>query len=450
MPRSSPRPTKSFGLVRLVMGLSMFTSGCAHAQAKSELSDAIEARSGAAIDLERKPDDPPSLPPGVVLGDGLSRDEAVAIALWNNPTLRVELTRIDAAQANLSGAKRPTNPSLRLLFPISAASFAGLLTWPIETLATMPGRLALARNDLDATRDQIVQTSLDLTRDVRLAHADWSLAHERLSVLQELLAGRAEVLTIVEAQAALGDLSQAEIETARAEAAIANDERERAEGAVEIAEARLRTAIGFGLDEIDLTFAPEPLAALPAAPLAALELDASEQRPDLHAAELSIARAKTGLRLERAAMFNLAGVAQLSGRALQAGVQFGLPIFDQNQAGRGRAKAEAEAAAWRQRALRERIVGEVREAHARFEQALDSHQRYADEIVGSRERALAASREAFELGERDFTSVLLAQQSLDLARLRLVELCADARRAHAELERALGGRLVGGKEPEQP
>ena len=39
--------------------------------------------------------------------------------------------------------------------------------------------------------------------------------------------------------------------------------------------------------------------------------------------------------------------------------------------------------------IQDPFSGEVREAHARFEQALDSHQRYADENGGSRERALA-------------------------------------------------------------
>lgn len=418
----------------------MLESACAHDHAR--VLDDIEARTGGRADLQREPDDAASIPPGVSLRDGLDRDEAVAIALWNNPNLRAELTRLDAADAELAGARRPTNPTLRLLFPVGAGVFAGLLTWPIETLATMPGRAKLARLRQAASADAVVIASLDLTRDARLAHANWVLAHERLALRAALEGERSQLLAISEAQASLGALSEAEAETVRAEAAIAADELGRARTDVALAESQLRSVIGWGLEDIALTVAPEPLDALPASPLARAQAAASERRPELDAARLEVELAHVQLQLERAAIFNLAAVGQLQGSALQLGPQSSLPIFDQNQAGRGRARATLAAAGWRQRALRERIAGEVREAHARFEQALRSHERYRDEIVGSRERTLASARRTYELGDGDFAGVLLAEQNLDLARLRLVELGADARRAHAELERALGDRLT--------
>ena len=301
---------------------------CAHASAESEVVDRIIEREGAAVDLEREPDDAVTLPPGVELGDGLGRDEAVAIALWSSPSLRAELTRAEAAEGELAGAKRPTNPTLRLLFPVGGgASFSGLLTWPIETLATMPGRIAVARRQLATTELALVQTSLDLARDVRLAHADWVLAHERLELREEMATQSAELLAIVTAQAELGELSQLDRETARAVAATAVDELERARTDVTLAESRLRTRLGWGLDAPfsgELKVQDEPLANLPGTPLAELER-VGESRPAFELAQLDVNRARTQLELERAAMVGVAAVGQTSGPKLQFGPQLVLP-----------------------------------------------------------------------------------------------------------------------------
>jgi cobalt-zinc-cadmium efflux system outer membrane protein len=417
--------------------------GCAreNSRVRAAMHDDIEARTSGQIDVDRDADEAASLPPGIALDDGLTRDEAVVIALWNNPSLRVELARLEAMEGEVAGAGRPSNPNVRLLFPIGVGAFSTLLIWPIEALAIAPGRVKAARRKRDASAAGIVQASLDLSRDVRLAHADWVLAHERVVLRTELAAQRHEFLTIVAAQASFGDVSESDTETARAEAALADDELARAEQERAIAESRLRTLMGYGLEELALGVPDEPLDALPGSPLASLSERAEQERPDLQAAVLELERAQAQLRLERAALFNLSAVSQSVGPAWFLGMQATLPIFDQNQAGRARARAEIEAAKWRRRALRERIAGEVREAHVRFEMASSSHKRYLDELVGSRERAAAAARDAFELGEVDYTVVLLAEQNLDAARLRLAELGADVRRAHAELERALGGRL---------
>ncbi|MCA9699521.1 MAG: TolC family protein, partial [Myxococcales bacterium] len=195
-----------------------------------------------------------------------------------------------------------------------------------------------------------------------------------------------------------------------------------------------------------LTLASEPVAELPAGVLAQAQERALERRPELEAAAAELRRARTSLRLEGAAMWRLSAVGQTQPGALQLGPQLDLPIFDQNQGGRARARAELAAAGWRERALRERIAGEVREAQARFEQALRSHERYRDEIIVGRTRALEAAARANLLGDVDYAVVLLAQRDLDVARLRQAELAAEARRAHAELERALGDRLTGATE----
>ncbi|MCA9697612.1 MAG: TolC family protein, partial [Myxococcales bacterium] len=242
----------------------LLTVGCAHELPHDDFHDELEARTGARADQPRSPGDAAELPEGVSLADGLDRDEAVAVALANNPSLRAALTGLDVADAELAAARRPSNPNLRLLFPIGPASFTALIAWPIESLATMPGRINRAHQSQDAAAAAALTTSLDLVRDVRLAHADAVLAQEVLDLRAVLVEERRASLEILEAQARLGELPEAQVETARADLALVVDDHSRAETELALALSRLRTQIGWGLDPIALTLASEPVAELPA------------------------------------------------------------------------------------------------------------------------------------------------------------------------------------------
>ena len=64
-----------------------------------------------------------SLPPGVSLDQPLSSDDAVGIALWNNPQLRADLATIGLAEADLIDAGLLRNPRLDVLMPMGHLNF---------------------------------------------------------------------------------------------------------------------------------------------------------------------------------------------------------------------------------------------------------------------------------------------------------------------------------------
>lgn len=414
---------------------------CASAPDAGQVARLIEHRTGHAPDVERTVDRSASLPPGVVIDDGLSAEDAVAIALWNSPRLRVELARLMSARADLAEARRPTNPTLRFLFPSGPQQLAALLTWPLESFVGMRSRIRLADTNIDAVVNAIVQTALDLTRDVRVAHAEWLLAEDRLVVRRQIAAHLDAIAAIAEARGVAGDVAGREGDAARADALVAHDDAVRAEDDVIIATARLRFLMGW-TSPARITATAEPIGDTAVATSAALERVALASRPDLRAARLGIAAADARVAVEKIAVLRLAGVANVQGRSITGGAQAELPIMNQNQGGIGRARAELEAAKWRHRELRARVVAEVAEAHASLERAGASLQAYREAIVVARERDIDVVTAAYELGEQDYTAVLFAAQRLEAARLRDVELAADVRRARAELERALGRRLA--------
>jgi hypothetical protein len=64
----------------------------------TDVSKSLETRTGHGLNLA-KPGAASALPAGVTLADGLSEDEAVAIALWNNAALQSDLAQLGARLA---------------------------------------------------------------------------------------------------------------------------------------------------------------------------------------------------------------------------------------------------------------------------------------------------------------------------------------------------------------
>jgi len=430
--RQSPQWVRGFALAA---GGSLVL-GCATTHSTDGVARGIEDRVRVPVDFARTPSDPGAIPSGVQIDDGVSADEAVAIALWNSPTLRVDLARLTAADADLSQARRPSNPTLRFLFPSGPQQLSVLLTWPLETLVTMPRRIRVARTTRQSTIWSIVQSGLDLSRDVRLAHVDWSLACDRAVVRDAIASQWREIAGMTAARAAAGDVALRDARGAEADARVADDEAARARDDITVARARMTVLLGWGQGRAELRPQVDHVLSNRAVDLDGLTSIAIEQRPDLRAAALAIEAAGARVGLERAAVFTLAGV----GTSLTGGVQAELPIASQNQGGIGRARAQLEAATWRYRELRERIAGEVAQAHAQLARAERSTVAYREMIVDARNRDLVAATAQYELGDSDYGEVLLSAQRLELARLREVEIAADERRAAAELERAIGGR----------
>jgi len=85
----------------VALALSVFAFGCAttgQAPGRDQVDEAIRSRTGLGL---RPEESRASLPPDVSLNDGLTPDEAVAIALWNNPAFEASLADLGLARGDL-------------------------------------------------------------------------------------------------------------------------------------------------------------------------------------------------------------------------------------------------------------------------------------------------------------------------------------------------------------
>ncbi|MCB9753017.1 MAG: TolC family protein [Myxococcales bacterium] len=432
-------------LPRWVLVITSVVAGCSSASRdRGWLNDELTQRTGHGIRTAEDASREPSLPPGVALADGLDEDEAVALALWSSPAFRADVTRLRAASADYDAAVRVENPSISAQAPIGSIKAAVGLLAPITSLLQRPRRKRAAALVVESVAESLVQSGLDLARDVRLAHIERALAGRRVEILVELETTARELVALAEARSTAGDVSPADVLTVRADARVAADAVAVARREQTLAGARLLVLLGRDASERVEVVTRRALPASAPSIDALLPL-ARGARPDVRAAELELEGAAARAGWERARIMALALQTDIQWDSMAGGARVGgrveLPIFNQNQGGVRRAEADVERARHRVDVVRQRVGLEVLSARAQLEQSLASRARYRDDVTPPLERALEAATQRYELGEDSYLVVLDALRRLGAARLRAAELDAEVRRAHAELERAVGARL---------
>lgn len=388
-----------------------------------------------------------TLPPGASLDDGITEDEAVAIALWNNAAFQELLADIGLARGDLIQAGLLPNPEFIYFFQVPDKPFKYAFELPIEAIWLRPIRVKTAAHEADRTAQRLTQAGLDLMRDVRQAYADVVLAHERVRVANEGVNLRGQIATFAEKRFKAGDASEQEAATGKIDAAQAEQDATRIGYEVLVLEERLRNLMGIGLLRGPLPLDPSPLPPCRTFDPDTLTHEAMASRPDALAAAEAVAAAEARLRFAKLGWVRLLGIADAtSGRAtgheFGPALRFTVPLFNWNQGTLARAEAELERAVRNQKTVAYQIILDVQRAYLQYQQACAElevlRSKVRPEVDGAVRRAQAAYREG---NVPIFIVLETTRQRLDTY-LREASLSGDVRRFWAELERSVGRRLL--------
>lgn len=388
-----------------------------------------------------------TLPPGAAFEDGITEDEAVAIALWNNAAFQELLADLGLARGDLIQAGLLPNPELLLYFPVTDKPFRYLFDFALESLWLRPVRVRSAAGEADRTAERLAQAGLDLMRDTRQAYADVVLAKERVRVAGESVRLRGRVAELAEARLKAGDITAQEAATARIDALQAGQDATRVGYDVPVLEERLRNLMGIGPLRGPLPLDPSPPPPCREFDADALAQEAMATRPDALAAAQAVAAAQARLEFARLGWVRVLGIADATsgrrnGNELGPGVRFTVPLFNRNQGGVARAEAELERAVANQKTVAYQIILDVERAYLQYRQACAELDvlltKVRPEVEGNVRRAQAAYQE----GNVPIFIVLATTQQLIDNSLREAVLAGDLRRFLAELERGVGRRLI--------
>jgi cobalt-zinc-cadmium efflux system outer membrane protein len=431
--------------VRALAALTLAGTLCASCAARTptvDLNAAVKERTGHVL----RPEDGPPLPPGVALEDGLTADEAVAIALWNSPSFQLTLADLGLARADLVEAGLLRNPVLSLLFPWGPKQLEWTVQFPFDALWQRPHRVAAASLNLDSVSQRLVWDALTLVADVRNAFGDSLIAERRLGLAEESAVLTRRVADLTEARLRAGDISDLEARGARSDAARLDVLRKASEYDRDLAGLTLTGMLG-------LDPAEAPVRMIPPGDLSSCAADdnllkeAMASRPDVRAAELAIEAAGARARWERSRVVTLIGILDGNGEGregAEAGPGLGgeLPFFNRNQGGISRAEAEIERASRRYAALRAQIAVDVRTAAIRVRQAQAAFDAWRTDIVPSLEVEQRQAESAYQAGEAPLFTLLDVGRRLVDGRMRQLDAEAALQKALVNLDRTIGRSCI--------
>ena len=328
-------------------------------------------------------------------------------------------------------------------------------SWEIDVFGGKRRALQAADADLQASAANLEATRVTLAAEVARNYVEVRGFQARLAIARSNLASQSETLQLTEWRAQAGQVSSLDVEQARA-----NREQTRAQIPTlqtSLAEAQHRLAILLGLAPAALQerlAAAAPVPQAPAQIAVGIPADVLRQRPDLRAAERSLAAETARIGQAEAARypsFNLTGSIGLEAasldaltggatttRALAAGVSG--PLFD---GGRRRQQVEIQRAAQeRSQVSYESAVltalEEVENALVGFGNSGARRSALADAVTAARNAALLA-RHRYTAGLVDFQTVLDTERTVLSIEDSHAASEADGVLALIQLYKALGG-----------
>lgn len=399
-----------------------------------------------------------SLPPGTTINDGISEDEAVAAALWNNAALNELLAQLGVSRAQLYDAGLITDPQLILFFPLGPKQLEFTLYQSVDAIWLRPVRQRAAELDLCELSRQMIQNGLNTARDARTAHANLLLAQNRAELTAEGLRLRESIAGLADKRLEAGDISELEVLATRIDALTIEAAAVAAVQDVTLAQEQLRVVMGVDLNEMQLVAVSDGIDGLPIDDKETLVAMAHAMRPDLRAIEIRKAAALRRVQLARKQFITLDAVYDANGEGLEGfesgpGLRGTIPIFNGNKGKVAVAEAMVQQVDRQYSALRDQIELDVRTAVVRLEQALEQRRLITEQILPVLTDAQELAQRNFEGGGVPYFLVLQTTTQYVDAQLNLAAANATVRIALADLERSVGRRIattstgMGGQSP---
>lgn len=389
------------------------------------------------------------IPPSVDFDDGLTEDEAVAAALWNNAAYREMLTQLGISNARLYDAGLLTDPQMTMFFPLGPKQLEFTIFFIVDAVWLRPIRERAASLDLANVSQTMVQNGLNVIRDARLAHADLLFAQDRSKLADEAAKLQKDIADFAARRFKAGDIAKLELTTAEVESLRAQADAARFAQDVTLAKNRLRTLMGLTLQDVSLLAVDGMPTDLTVRQSEDLVAEALAFRPDLRAAEINVQAACERTGLARRQFMNFDAVFDANGRGRRGfeagpGLRMTLPILNANRGNIAIANEQVRQAQRQMITIRDQITLDVRTAYVQMKQASENLQAVRDKMLPKLKTAVELARKNYRAGGATYFLVLqTTRQYLDL-RIRELELELALRRAVAELERSVGHRLRNG------
>jgi outer membrane protein, heavy metal efflux system len=390
---------------------------------------------------------------GALIAGEISLDEAVAIAVEQNPDLAVVANELLVARGELQRANYTSqfNPELATDSDYrhragrsNAQEWRVRLSQELEAFGQPVLRRRSAAFGYQRTQAEVRNQVRLLTAGVKMTFYEALRDRRRSELLAELESLDQRLFRAAQARFDAGEIGQIDLNLSRVR--YGESRRARIDG---LETYRLQCSSLGRLLANAVGAEPEPATDLTIEPLRT-DLDnllavARANRPDARAAQMEIARLKNEAVLNRRLALPNPTVGTFFGHEQNTerfgGLSLGLsvPIFNRRQAEATAIAGRLAQSQQKLRALELNIEHEVRDAHSRYIAALHALRASQEDVVGPARESFDLLEDAFNAGKLDLLSLSVAERQAFEARIGYLDAWFSLASARVSLDLAVGG-----------
>ena len=415
----------------------------------NDVQVAVSRRAAAAVEWNAQPSTADHPGVAAMLRDDLTADEAVAIALVNNPRLQVTLAELGIARADLIEASTIANPVFEFEIRLPGEPYRPYelrLAQSLIELIQLPRRRAIGRSAFDAAQMRVSADILRLASAVRGSYFDLLAETQHVALSRSNAETAQASAEVALKQHAAGNITDLDLENEQALYEQAKLDLARAERRLVVArEALLR---GLGLRDVSAEWKLPP--AFPSLPESELDGTQLEQLAEAQRLDLAIARRELEVARARVPLARLATLEEIvldvhyerepdGARTAGPGLEFPIPIFNTGRAARTRAEAEFLRAGHLVNVLTAEAASMLRSSRSVVSEARARVEYYRDVILPRRRRIVELTKLEHNAMLVGIFQLLQARQNELQAQRDYVDVQREYWSARVDLDRVLQG-----------
>ncbi len=385
------------------------------------------------------------------MNDGLSRSDALALVLNNNPALQAHFEKLGIAKSDLVQAGLFSNPRLDTLFAFPKESgfnsdITASITMNIADLWQVPLRKKVAQDELEISTLDVLNEILNKIKKTKDLYNQLLYAQEQIRSTHLIIEQAKQIKERIIYRQQFGfttnlDINFAEILVRTWELEILQYKTLYKDTLLQ-----LRSLLSLPVNEESLKLTDSFIPQMPLESFESLKQFALENRPEIHIAHMKIQQAQDSINYEKSRFIKEVNVGFEYQRnddgSKERGPTFGLdiPLFDNNYAQIARENFSLKQRKKEFRAEKSNIIKEV---HATYNLVTEAQEQLVlyKQILASYKDAIAYAEKYTKSMQLNF--VIMFQTYLDYYRTQQKQIETRYMYANAitDLERAIGKTL---------
>lgn len=390
--------------------------------------------------------------------EGLSRTEAVSIALQNNPELQADFQNIGIAKADLVQAGLYTNPTINSVFRFptrdkgpgtAQTNIESVAAFRLSDLWQVPLSKNIAQDLLEIVTLNILSKILDIVTETKIAYDACVAAELQWYNTKLLFDATRELKAEIYYRQLYGYTTDFDKDLINAQIAQLESKLQQMQSAIDTAYIHLKKLIGITPSSTSINLRDSLYQDITIAELSDLEEYALCNRPEIQISRMKIQQYKDSIALEKAKVFKVVdvGIAYKQDfdrpfRGWGPYIDIQLPFFDDNYAQVARAEFLLKQAEKEFAKEKIQICKEIRTPY-RIIQALKKEVNlYIHKIIPSHEHAIDYAYMYAQTMQLNMVTAIESKIKYYQAYDHLIDKQYHLMKELAQLERAIGKNLT--------